>query len=446
MLRAILLLLITILINCSSVGAYGKSSTSAYLKNRLLDAADIFSFTLVFNTYGAKVAASSTGLGLHMDGFPAAVMIPTSEAGLRFGVIDNFECRGLTPIITYWEDCKSGTERLAMARNKEISTENPQNKNKAVYTRLGIAAGFIVGFKAEFNPGELADFILGFAGIDFYGDDIIIKDKREANLVRFLEAAEDGDFNKAKNEIEQGLDVNTIDYGFSGGNDKSSLLMVAIKYNQTELAKYLINKGANPNLKNQENQNAFSFSFIKMQPDLALYMLSNSKITPEKESLNEALPEAVKLRDLKMAELLINKGADTNYNDGLAILAAIESRSDKILDLILKTKPRLDYQNPRDAVFSDHKKSLLGSAYYKGYLSGFIKLLEAGANPDQTEGDYKTILMHTAGSCDSIEYVKALLKKGANKNTLYAGTKKAYDFIDSTDSNEKCMEMKKLLK
>ncbi|HNO26691.1 MAG TPA: hypothetical protein PKK94_27170 [Leptospiraceae bacterium] len=50
--------------------------------------------------------------------------------------------QGLTPIITYWRDCKINNETLAPARNKEISTENLQNKNKACFARLGIAAGY----------------------------------------------------------------------------------------------------------------------------------------------------------------------------------------------------------------------------------------------------------------------------------------------------------------
>ena len=43
--------------------------------------------------------------------------------------------------------------------------------SKAHYTRIGVSGGFPLIASFHFNIGELADFLLGFVGIDIYDDD-----------------------------------------------------------------------------------------------------------------------------------------------------------------------------------------------------------------------------------------------------------------------------------
>ncbi len=40
------------------------------------------------------------------------------------------------------------------------------------WTHIEVAAALGVGFRLGFNPGELLDFLLGFFGVDLYGDDL----------------------------------------------------------------------------------------------------------------------------------------------------------------------------------------------------------------------------------------------------------------------------------
>ena len=37
---------------------------------------------------------------------------------------------------------------------------------------MEVAAGLVGGIRLGFNPGELLDFIMGFLGLDLYGDDL----------------------------------------------------------------------------------------------------------------------------------------------------------------------------------------------------------------------------------------------------------------------------------
>ena len=47
-------------------------------------------------------------------------------------------------------------------------------------TQIEACVGIGWGARVGFNPGELADLLLGFAGIDIYGDDLERRKKRDS--------------------------------------------------------------------------------------------------------------------------------------------------------------------------------------------------------------------------------------------------------------------------
>jgi len=49
--------------------------------------------------------------------------------------------------------------------------------NASYFTQIEVTAGLGGMLKLGFNPGELLDFLLGFAGIDIYGDDLEAKEE-----------------------------------------------------------------------------------------------------------------------------------------------------------------------------------------------------------------------------------------------------------------------------
>ena len=62
-------------------------------------------------------------------------------------------------------------------RGKNIMANSPfpfyvVSENPAYYTQIEIAGGLLLCLRAGFNPGELLDFILGWTGVDIYGDDV----------------------------------------------------------------------------------------------------------------------------------------------------------------------------------------------------------------------------------------------------------------------------------
>lgn len=120
------LILISLLLfsGCSTFTERSReTASSAYFKSRMLDLADIFSFTFVLNTYGARAAVSTSGVGMQMDGI---IIAPTLEAGLRMGVIGTSGCYSYTIGVTIFEKCESGygdaeTRKIVEDRHKSIS-------------------------------------------------------------------------------------------------------------------------------------------------------------------------------------------------------------------------------------------------------------------------------------------------------------------------------------
>ena len=89
-------------IHCSSLGHSGKISTSVFIKKRILDAADIFSFTLVFNAYGVKAAGLSGA-----DGRPSSRGNDFDKRSRsQIWIIDSFKCRDLHPLSLTGETVK----------------------------------------------------------------------------------------------------------------------------------------------------------------------------------------------------------------------------------------------------------------------------------------------------------------------------------------------------
>ena len=56
-------------------------------------------------------------------------------------------------------------------RNQPLKSGKPV-LNPAYWTQIEVVAGIGASLRLGFNPGELVDFLLGWFGIDFYGDDI----------------------------------------------------------------------------------------------------------------------------------------------------------------------------------------------------------------------------------------------------------------------------------
>jgi hypothetical protein len=54
----------------------------------------------------------------------------------------------------------------------DLPDELNDGDNPAFYTQIELAGGALVSGRVGVNPGELLDFVLGWFGVDIYGDDV----------------------------------------------------------------------------------------------------------------------------------------------------------------------------------------------------------------------------------------------------------------------------------
>ena len=159
-------------------------------QDRLRDAKDVFT------------CAFGLGLGgrARVGPLQLPLLVQSDYAGLRCGewfaspMRDDFwtyvsEAGHVVdqPLPVYVPDCDtlySGYEDFdpggkAAARHKKESTVGMgpatrvlDRRNWAYYTNIEGVAGAVVSVRLGVNPGELIDWLLGFAGLDVMGDDI----------------------------------------------------------------------------------------------------------------------------------------------------------------------------------------------------------------------------------------------------------------------------------
>ena len=155
---------------------------SPYWQNRCADAADVFTATVGLG-YGAtaRVGPFHTGLGANFDfyGMEAGEVGELSEFYSVIkggGWIAEDDC-------TFFHGCSEiNLGPRSVARGKAIAYHPsdvpfwnpppPESPNPARWTQIEVAAGLLGGIRLGFNPGELLDFIMGFLGLDLYGDDL----------------------------------------------------------------------------------------------------------------------------------------------------------------------------------------------------------------------------------------------------------------------------------
>ena len=177
-------LLILPLLALAAVLASG--CASPYWQNRRADAADVFTATIGVGLGAtARIGPLHAGLGGNFDlyGIEAGKVGELGNTGAL--VLDSGGHFAGDASLIAW-----GTSRIDLlgeghARGKQVYSDRgsfgripfwnpptPESQNPARWTQIEVAVGLLGGLRLGFNPGELLDFVLGFFGIDIYGDDL----------------------------------------------------------------------------------------------------------------------------------------------------------------------------------------------------------------------------------------------------------------------------------
>jgi hypothetical protein len=150
-------------------------ATSDYLKDRMRDGADIFTASVGKGIgFKARIGPVQTGLLTVQD-----------IAGLRGGRFSGYDRYSggcdFCIVLAGFEDfnCQG---RATQPRPKEFVTiyclvpvpihfKGGPISNASYWTQIEFVFGIGGTIRLGFNPGELLDFLLGWVGIDIYGDD-----------------------------------------------------------------------------------------------------------------------------------------------------------------------------------------------------------------------------------------------------------------------------------
>ena len=167
--------------------ACGTGCTTGYWIDRGRDAADVFTFA-ASPAIGVRARFGPISSGLALHDTPSWGL-----AGGKVGVLEHHESKYGTDFPCF-ELLLFGYEEfrprgIPKERDKGYSSYmlfmvNAEEMDHRVvippfWTQIEITAGLFVGGKVGFNPGELLDFILGFAGIDIYDDDLERRKEKE---------------------------------------------------------------------------------------------------------------------------------------------------------------------------------------------------------------------------------------------------------------------------
>ena len=114
-----------------------------------------------------------------------------------------------------------------------------------------------------------------------------------------------------KDYIEKGIDVNAV----SGGFFKSTALHRAAQCRAVDVAKVLIQNGADVNAVNENKETPLEIAAANGQVDVAKFLIqSGVDVNASKSKLN-ALQRAAKFGSFEFAKVLIQNGADVNAVD-----------------------------------------------------------------------------------------------------------------------------------
>lgn len=251
-------------------------------------------------------------------------------------------------------------------------------------------------------------------------------------------AATIGDLEGVKKHLEAGADINGRDPNFG-----ASVLAAAVVRNQVEVAKYLIEKGADVNQGSQDGSTPLhTAALFGFDESAELLIESGADIFASGEG---GTPAEVSNADWET----------TLYIASIIQLVIVEEDvmegREKIRALLDKKTEERAYEDPYIAVFINNTEALKASLENGNVdlneleprtgvsiltiaaLSGDGEvaeiLIEAGADPNLTNRDGGTAL-HAAVFLGKPGIVKALLENGADKNAMSNDGSTPLDLVD----------------
>lgn len=191
----------TVMLAIALLAWQGTCGGCTYLKDRGRDAMDVFTLT-IGEAVGVTVRAGPVHTGLYLGEDKWG--LKGGEFQPRWDRSDVFSDLGGTgdPFIAfpspcgwiYGNDAFDGSEEIELEDGRSADVADIRGKSYDAYgicpfvylpdvsdydrhpyyyyTQLEVAVGVGISLRVGVNPGEFVDFVLGWVGIDIYGDDL----------------------------------------------------------------------------------------------------------------------------------------------------------------------------------------------------------------------------------------------------------------------------------
>lgn len=230
------------------------------------------------------------------------------------------------------------------------------------------------------------------------------------NFDLFMGVVKDGNTKLVEYFINNGVDVNEINNNYRRGEGAFTPLMMAAHEDHPEIARLLINKGANVNYINANgwtalieaaDEGAYATTVVLLEAgaDVNLH---------DKHRGRSAVTMAASEGHTQILELLLEEGADLSLlNDGYPPLqVAAEEGQLNIIELLLQKGIDINMQD-------HHGLTALAYAAAEGKFDVARYLVEKGATIDTKDENNRTPLMYAVEEGEE-EIIRLLLDKGAD--------------------------------
>lgn len=181
------------------------------------------------------------------------------------------------------------------------------------------------------NLKNIADFLKKNGA-----EDIFIREDYDLYGRQLLQVCslKTSNFNRVKELVEDGVDVNYRRY-----RKDDTALILASHNGHKDIVEYLLEKGADVNIRGEDNQTALVCALSEKHYEIAKILIDNDANANLVTSIIIPLRVAIHADQKELVELMLQKGADVNLREwtgGSALLSAIEKKDVEIVKLLLK--------------------------------------------------------------------------------------------------------------
>lgn len=191
----------------------------------------------------------------------------------------------------------------------------------------------------------------------------------------------------------------------------------------------LIEKGMDPDLKNEEGETPLSFAVAQGKSKLVEVLLqagAGKEKDGDDKQIDRLVESAVKNEDYEIVDLLLKSGAHFELGNEAMLIKAVEEEQHELIQLLLHN----GYSPNQEVTLDGSGTTLLNYALEKGNDELVALLLNAGANPNFAAEDSEVNALFIAvAEGMSADLLTQLLAKGGDPNSVYEGKPLLYHAI-----------------